>query len=94
VRVALRSCAAPHSIGATLIWLCVHQPLSGDPDRAPLHCAMSANLRAPRKTVASGSRFRWEAQLYESTASIADGICNAQQVFRRALGCEAAKKSV
>jgi len=33
------------------------------------------------KTVASGSRFGREAQLYESTVSIADQICNAQQVF-------------
>jgi sigma-E factor negative regulatory protein RseA len=44
----------------------------------------SGDNGAPRKTVASGRNAVGEAQLYESTASIAPRQCNAQQVFRAA----------
>jgi len=39
------------------------------------------NKKGTWKTVASGRNAVREAQLYESTASIAELQCNAQQVF-------------
>jgi len=48
-------------------------------------CQCGRTIRAPRKTVASGSSFGREAEPYGRTVSIAGRKCNAQQVYRGAL---------
>jgi hypothetical protein len=50
-----------------------------------LHGMLLSAVGGSRKTVTSGRAGAGEAQLYESTASIAVRQRNAQQVFRRFL---------
>ena len=50
----------------------------------PRHDGRRIGIMAPRKTVARGSGFDREAQLYWGTAGIAGRKCNAQQVVQGA----------
>ena len=50
----------------------------------PRHDGRRIGIMAPRKTVAGGSGFDREAQLYWGTAGIAGRKCNAQQVVQGA----------